>query len=111
MTDDLDRQIERLIRNPHTRRRLLQRGAAGALSASALAYLAACGTDEPEGGGNQSDEAKAIPKGEIADAMYFANWPAYIDEERSALKSFQEKHGTEIKYVEEINDNTEFFGK
>jgi spermidine/putrescine transport system substrate-binding protein len=111
MTDDLDRQFERLIRNPHTRRRLLQRGAAGALSASALAYLAACGTDEPEGGGNQSDEAKVIPKGEIADAMYFANWPAYIDEERSALKSFQEKHGTEIKYVEEINDNTEFFGK
>ena len=111
MTDDLDRQFERLLRNPHTRRRLLQRGAAGALSASALAYLAACGTDEPEGGGNQSEEAKAIPKGEIADSMFFANWPAYIDEERSALKSFQEKYGTEIKYVEEINDNTEFFGK
>jgi spermidine/putrescine transport system substrate-binding protein len=111
MTDDLDRQFERLLRNPHTRRRLLQRGAAGALSASALAYLAACGTDEPSGSGDEASEAKAIPKGEIADAMLFANWPAYIDEERSALKSFQEKHGTEIKYVEEINDNTEFFGK
>ncbi len=111
MTDDLDRQFERLLRNPHTRRRLLQRGAAGALSASALAYLAACGTDEPSGSGDEASEAKAIPKGEIADAMLFSNWPAYIDEERSALKSFQEKHGTEIKYVEEINDNTEFFGK
>jgi spermidine/putrescine transport system substrate-binding protein len=111
MTDDLDRQIDRLLRNPHTRRRLLQRGAAGALSASALAYLAACGTDEPAGSGDAASEAKAIPKGEIADALFFANWPAYIDEERSALKSFKEKHGTEIKYVEEINDNTEFFGK
>jgi spermidine/putrescine transport system substrate-binding protein len=111
MNDDLDRQLERLLGNPLTRRRILQRGAAGALSASALAYLAACGTDEPEGGGDEAEEAKTIPKGKIGDSLYVANWPAYIDEERSALKSFEEKHGTKIKYVEEINDNTEFFGK
>lgn len=110
--DDLERQFERLLRDPLTRRRILQRGAAGALSASALAYLAACGTDEPAGGGGQkADEEKAIPKGEIADTLYFANWPAYIDEERSALKSFEKKNGTKIKYVEEINDNDQFFGK
>jgi spermidine/putrescine transport system substrate-binding protein len=111
MNDDLEREFERLLRNPLTRRRILQRGAAGALSASALAYLAACGTDEPSGGGDSAEEEKVIPKGKIADALYVANWPAYIDEERSALKSFQEKYGTKIKYVEEINDNTEFFGK
>ena len=109
--EDLEREFERLLRNPLTRRRILQRGAAGALSASALAYLAACGTDEPSGGGDSAEEEKAIPKGKIADAMYFANWPLYIDEERSALKSFQEKYGTKIKYVEEINDNDQFFGK
>jgi spermidine/putrescine transport system substrate-binding protein len=107
---DLEREFERLLRNPVTRRRILQRGAAGALSASALAYLAACGTDEPSGGSDSAEE-KTIPKGTIADAMYFANWPLYIDEEHSALKSFQEKHGTKIKYVEEINDNDQFFGK
>jgi spermidine/putrescine transport system substrate-binding protein len=108
---DLEREFERLLRNPLTRRRILQRGAAGALSASALAYLAACGTDEPAGGDQSAEEEKAIPKGKIADALTIANWPLYIDEERSALKSFQQKHGTKIKYVEEINDNTEFFGK
>jgi spermidine/putrescine transport system substrate-binding protein len=111
MDDDLDRHFERLLRDPLTRRRLMKRGAAGALSVSALAYLAACGTDEPEGGGESAEEQKTIPKGEIADALYFANWPAYIDEERTALKSFEEEYGTKIKYVEEINDNTEFFGK
>jgi spermidine/putrescine transport system substrate-binding protein len=111
MTDDLERQFERLIRDPVTRRRILQRGAAGAMSVSALAYLAACGTDEPSGGGQSAEEEKAIPKGKIASSLYVANWPAYIDEERSALKSFQQKHGTKVKYVEEINDNTEFFGK
>lgn len=110
--DDLERQFERLLRDPLTRRRILQRGAAGALSASALAYLAACGTDEPAGGGGQkADEEKAIPKGEIADTLYFANWPAYIDPDRTALKSFQKKNGTKVKYVEEINDNDQFFGK
>jgi spermidine/putrescine transport system substrate-binding protein len=110
--EDMEREFERLLRNPVTRRRILQRGAAGALSASALAYLAACGTDEPSGGGGQkAEEEKAIPKGKIASSLYFANWPLYIDEKRSALKKFQDKYGTKIKYVEEVNDNDQFFGK
>jgi spermidine/putrescine transport system substrate-binding protein len=108
---DLEREFERLLRDPVTRRRILQRGAAGALSVSALAYLAACGTDEAPGGGDEANKEKPIPKGEIASSMYFANWPAYMDEKRTALKSFQDKYGTAIKYVEEINDNDQFFGK
>ncbi len=111
MNDDLDRHFERLLRNPLTRRRILQRGAAGALSASALAYLAACGTDEPGGGGSSPDEAKAIPKGKVAGSMYMANWPLYIEEDRGTLKEFEEEYGTKVKYVEEVNDNVEFFGK
>ncbi|HKP21182.1 MAG TPA: hypothetical protein VJT68_06670, partial [Thermoleophilaceae bacterium] len=98
------------MRDPLTRRLIFKRGAAGVMSASALAYLAACGTDEPEssGGGDKASEEKTIPKGKIASSMYFANWPLYIDEKRSALKSFQDKHGTKIKYVEEVNDNDQF---
>jgi spermidine/putrescine transport system substrate-binding protein len=109
--EDLEREFERLLRNPVTRRRILQRGAAGALSVSALAYLAACGTDEAPGGGDEAQKLEPIPKGKIASDMYFANWPLYIDEKRTALKSFQDKYGTSIKYVEEINDNDQFFGK
>jgi spermidine/putrescine transport system substrate-binding protein len=109
--DDLNRYFERLLRDPITRRRLMQRGAAGALSASALAYLAACGTDEPGGGGNSPAEAKTIPKGKISDSLYFANWPLYIEEDHGTLKEFQKKYGTKVKYVEEINDNNQFFGK
>jgi spermidine/putrescine transport system substrate-binding protein len=112
--DELDRHFERLLRDPLTRRRLMKRGAAGALSVSALAYLAACGTDEPGGDGGDggsSTEQKAIAKGEIADSLYVANWPAYIDEKRVTLKRFEDEYGTKVKYVEEINDNAEFFGK
>src|SRR5687768_9921610 len=111
--DRLNREFERLLRDPLTRRRLMQRGAAGALSVSALAYLAACGTDEPDegGGGGDSEEAKTIAKGEIAKNLYFANWPLYIEEDRGTLKEFEAKYGTKVKYVEEVNDNVEFFGK
>jgi spermidine/putrescine transport system substrate-binding protein len=108
--EDLEREFERLLRNPLTRRRVLQRGAAGALSTSALAYLAACGTDEPSGG-QSAEEEKPIPKGKVADSMYMANWPLYIDEKHDTLKKFEDEYGTKVKYVEEINDNVEFFGK
>jgi len=107
---DLEREFERTIREEISRRRLLRRGAAGALSFSALAYLAACGS-ETGGGADTSPEAKAIPKGKVSDSLYFANWPLYIEEDRGTLKDFEKEYGTKVKYVEEINDNNEFFGK
>ncbi len=108
---DLERQFERIIREEISRRRLLRRGAAGALSVSALAYLAACGEETGGGGEEGGDEQKAIAKGKISDTLHFSNWPLYIDEERASLKAFQKEYGTKVEYVEEINDNTEFFGK
>jgi spermidine/putrescine transport system substrate-binding protein len=107
---DLERQFERIIRDEVTRRRLLRRGAAGALSVSALSYLAACGS-ETGGTGDKKPESKVIKKGEIGDSLYVANWPLYIEEDRGTLKDFQKKYGAKVKYVEEVNDNTEFFGK
>jgi spermidine/putrescine transport system substrate-binding protein len=109
--DHLDRHLERLLRDPLTRRRLLKRGAAGAFSASALAYLAACGARTGgvvESGGEGPEE---IAKSKIADSLTFSNWPLYIEEDRGTLKEFQKEYGAQVKYVEEINDNVEFFGK
>src|SRR5687767_4795966 len=103
-----------MIRDEISRRRLLRRGAAGALGVSALSFLAACGS---ETGGSDQDsgdgeaESKTIAKGEISDSLYFANWPLYIEEDRGTLKEFEQEYGTKVRYVEEINDNTEFFGK
>ena len=107
---DLERQFERIIRDEVTRRRLLRRGAAGALSVSALSYLAACGS-ETGGSGDNKPESKVIEKGKIGDSLYVANWPLYIDEKHETLKKFEDKYGAKVKYVEEVNDNTEFFGK
>ncbi|HEU0023014.1 MAG TPA: spermidine/putrescine ABC transporter substrate-binding protein [Thermoleophilaceae bacterium] len=113
-TTDFERRFDRMIREELTRRRLLRRGAAGALSLSAIAYLAACGDDELSG--ESEEQTKAIAKGEISKGLTFANWPLYIDVddktgERPTLQEFEKEYGTKVKYVEEINDNTEFFGK
>jgi spermidine/putrescine transport system substrate-binding protein len=108
---DLEREFERIIREEISRRRLFRRGAAGALGVSALGYLAACGSETGGGADTGADQAKAIPKGEISDSLHFSNWPLYIEEDRGTFKEFQDKYGTRVKYVEEINDNTEFFGK
>jgi spermidine/putrescine transport system substrate-binding protein len=93
-----------------TRRLLMKRGAAGALGASTLAYLAACG---PQTGGvaRTEGESDVIPKGKVGDSLFFSNWPLYIEEDRGTLKEFEEEYGAKVRYVEEINDNTEFFGK
>jgi spermidine/putrescine transport system substrate-binding protein len=111
--NDLERRFERIIRDEISRRRLLRRGAAGALGVSALSFLAACGSEtggsSDEGGGET--EEKTIAKGQISDSLYFANWPLYIEEDRGTLKEFEQEYGTKVKYVEEVNDNTEFFGK
>ena len=104
---DMEREFERILRGPLTRRRLLSRGAGGALAMSSLAALAACGSET----GGAEKPAKTIAKQKIAESMYFANWPLYIDEKRETLKRFESEYGTKTKYVEEINDNQEFFGK
>ena len=89
-----------------TRRRLLESSAAAAFAA----YLAACGE---ETGGVRSDpkDTQPIAKGKVAGSMTFSNWPLYIEEDHGTLKEFEREYGTKVRYIEEINENQEFFGK
>ncbi|GHA38479.1 MULTISPECIES: polyamine ABC transporter substrate-binding protein [Streptomyces] len=49
--------------------------------------------------------------------LTWANWPLYIDTDdddpgrRPTLEGFEKRTGISVDYVEEINDNDEFFGK
>ncbi|MGV9357141.1 polyamine ABC transporter substrate-binding protein [Streptomyces misionensis] len=49
--------------------------------------------------------------------LTWANWPLYIDTDdknpnrRPTLEAFGKRAGIRVEYVEEINDNDEFFGK
>jgi spermidine/putrescine transport system substrate-binding protein len=107
---DIERALAAMKAAGVSRRTLLKQTGAGALSLGVVGFLAACGDDNGSGTG----EAKVIPKGEIAKALTFSNWPLYIDVEgkqHPTLDKFQKEYGTKVKYVEEINDNVEFFGK
>ncbi len=69
--------------------------------------------------------AAYVPPGERAAAdlsatdkrLAWANWPLYIDTDdadetrRPTLEAFEKRTGISVEYVEEINDNDEFFGK
>ena len=99
----------------YTRRQLIGRGAAGASVLTIPGLLAACGGD----GGIDSPakkETTTAVKRELAKTLRFSNWPLYIDvddktKKRPTLEQFKKKHGVNVRYVEDINDNNEFFGK
>src|SRR3954454_17781231 len=107
----LDLLFEEIVEGRLSRRQVLARlGAARLTFSSAGALLAACGGTK---GTNVKDPTKAVsgdhPKTKIAE-LDFSNWPLYID--KSVLKDFEAKYpGSHVKYVEEINDLEEFFGK
>lgn len=95
--------------SPSDHRRV--RWALAALLALALTIaIAACGGDSV-GGGNESGAvtAKAGPvKGELT----ISNWPGYMDKGSSnTVAEFEDETGVKVDYVEDVNDNAEFFGK
>jgi spermidine/putrescine transport system substrate-binding protein len=82
-----------------TRRALL--GRMGALAGAGIlgpTLLAACGSDK-----------KTSTGGSTSKALWFENWPAYIDEETVDL--FKQDSGLDFKYTESFNDNNEYFAK
>jgi spermidine/putrescine transport system substrate-binding protein len=90
--------------------RARRRGLAAIAATVALAMgLVACGGDSSiEGGGGGSGtavELRARPSGNVT----ISNWPLYID--RATVRDFERDSGVSVKYVEDVNDNAEFFGK
>jgi spermidine/putrescine transport system substrate-binding protein len=116
MTDPrFERALEEFLEEQrHSRRRFLGRAGGAAFAATGLStLLAACGgvqgTNEKAADKNK-DKAASVshPKEAIGD-WTFSNWPLYMD--KKLLKAFDKKYGGNVKYLEDINDNYEFFGK
>jgi spermidine/putrescine transport system substrate-binding protein len=104
---------ELLFSDKLDRRRFLGRTGSSALALTGLsAVLAACGGVKGEAQNTNAASDKPVagnhPKTAI-DTIVWANWPLYID--KKSVKQFDSKYGAKVRYVEEINDNYEFFGK
>jgi spermidine/putrescine transport system substrate-binding protein len=82
-----------------------------ALAAFAMALaLAACG-DDKVGGGNEG-EIQTVKPGKVAGELTISNWPGYIDPgAQGTVAEFEQKTGVKVKYIEDVNDNVQFFGK
>jgi spermidine/putrescine transport system substrate-binding protein len=111
--ESIESAIERAIaRQRVSRRQFVGRAGSAALGASALGtLLSACGGDDGNGNGNggQADEEVRHPETPVREIV-IANWPLYID--REVIRDFEREHeGADVTYNEEINDNTEFFGR
>jgi spermidine/putrescine transport system substrate-binding protein len=100
--------------SPFTRKELLERAALGGVALSLPGWLAACGGDGIEGGGGETTATEVTR--ELANTLRISNWPLYIDidektKKRPTLQQFQEEFGVNVRYIEDVNDNDEFFGK
>ncbi|MFE2733301.1 spermidine/putrescine ABC transporter substrate-binding protein [Streptomyces sp. NPDC059349] len=100
---------------PSLSRRSLMRALGGGATAAAVGALASgCGV--PAAYVAPGDRAATDRSGSDK-RLVFANWPLYIDvddddpSKRPTLDGFRKQSGIDVKYIEEINDNDEFFGK
>ncbi|MFJ4951773.1 PotD/PotF family extracellular solute-binding protein [Streptomyces sp. NPDC088760] len=81
---------------------------------AALGALAGCGV--PAAYVAPGDRA-VVDRSASDKKLTWANWPLYIDTDdddpgrRPTLEAFGKRTGISVDYVEEINDNDEFFGK
>jgi spermidine/putrescine transport system substrate-binding protein len=97
-----------------SRRRFLGRAGGAAFAMGGLStLLAACGgvegtQDKAKEANDDKAAAVSHPKEAIGD-WTFSNWPLYMD--KKLLKAFDKKYGGKVRYLEDINDNYEFFGK
>jgi spermidine/putrescine transport system substrate-binding protein len=73
--------------------------------------LAACGGGNGggiEGGGDKETETVKL-EGKPSGSLTISNWPLYID--KATVPNFEKESGVSVKYIEDVNDNAEFFGK
>ncbi|MFE1750696.1 ABC transporter substrate-binding protein [Streptomyces anandii] len=103
--------MHRTPNSPTPSRRSLLRALGGT---AALGALAGCGV--PAAYVHPGD--RSVPDASATDKrLTWANWPLYIDtddddpDRRPTLEAFGRRTGISVDYVEEINDNDEFFGK
>ena len=83
---------------------------AGLALAASLA-IAACGGGDDGGieSGTGGDVETVQVSGKPSGDLTISNWPLYID--KQTVPDFEKATGVSVKYIEDVNDNVEFFGK
>nr|WP_246422322.1 spermidine/putrescine ABC transporter substrate-binding protein [Nocardiopsis mwathae] len=78
------------------------------LTAAGLA-LTACGVRGQ--GADEAPDASFWEDKQSNGTLRFANWPLYMDTDRTQLQQFTERTGIEVAYDEAVQENHSWFGK
>jgi len=82
------------------------------LALVAVFAIAACGGSSDSVGGGSDSGTEVAKSGPVKGEITISNWPGYMDTgSRNTVAEFQDKTGVKVDYVEDVNDNAEFFGK
>jgi spermidine/putrescine transport system substrate-binding protein len=89
----------------------LRATALGALALLAAVGLGACGGGGGgiEGGSSDQNTQTVSLQGKPSGSITISNWPLYID--KNTVSDFEKATGLSVDYIEDVNDNAEFFGK
>lgn len=71
--------------------------------------IAACGGGGGIGSGGSGNVETVKLAGKPSGDLTISNWPLYID--KNTVADFDKATGLHTKYIEDVNDNAEFFGK
>ncbi|CAN5583369.1 spermidine/putrescine ABC transporter substrate-binding protein [soil metagenome] len=99
------------LHRPVSRRSLLRGASVGALGVAGGGLLSACGVE----GSSQESESCTSEDLSADEAMVnWSNWPAYIDprnQDNSTLNDFMKQTKIDVEYNDDVNDNSDFYGK
>src|SRR4051812_9844165 len=80
------------------------------LALAASLAIAACGGGGIENSGGSNAKVQTVKvSGKPSGQLTISNWPLYID--KQTVPDFEKATGVSVKYIEDVNDNQEFFGK
>ena len=86
-------------KRPVTRLAIAAAGLAAALT------VVACGST----GGTDNSDVPTAPGGKASGTLNISQWPLYIDDQ--TISDFEKETGIKVNYTEDVNSNTDFFGK
>jgi spermidine/putrescine transport system substrate-binding protein len=110
--ESIEQFLERLVAGePISRRSVLRRFTAAGLTVGAAgSFLAACGgVQGTKKSGTTVDVADVNHPKESFSKVVFSNWPLYIDSK--VIPPWEKKYGAKMDYIEDYNDNEEFYAK
>ena len=82
------------------------------MALAVAAMVAGCGGSGGIEAGSSASGEQVDASGPVDGKLTISQWPLYIDPGKNGtVAEFEKKTGVQVDYIEDINDNNEFFGK